>query len=485
MAIAAQYGPAVSMYRTRLLFSLLTAGFAAAMFFQFVAFALRDPDTYWHIKTGLDILANGAVPTVDTYSHTYAGSPWIAKEWLSQVAFALAYQAAGWNGVVLLALIAVGVAGGLLAWFLSSRLNPVLAFAIPLLAMFFAAPVFAARPHILTWPLIVAWTGLLLAASRDGRAPSLLVLMVLVLWANIHATFTLAFAIAGFAGLDYLARYGVSDRKTLTRWALFAVGCVAASLINPYGIAAITATMTVAHGNAAVPYIGEWGPLILKESPVQAVGLLGSLFGLLVLRPKIGWGRAAFIVFAAYMCLSHLRFLYVLFLLLPLIVFDDLADRLPASLRATPEETTSRTGFHGAWAGLLCLYTVAAFVAFQYRPTLPPQDAYPADAITFAKQQKLTGNVLNSYDLGGALILEGIPTFADGRSDQLFLGDFMEAVARMRHANGRKALEDAIAKYNIGWAILTPEDAATSPIQALPGWSRAYADPHAVIYVKS
>ena len=61
---------------------------------------LADPDIHWHITVGHWILQHGAVPTVDGYSYTFTGQPWIAKEWGSQVLMALAYDAGGWSGVV-------------------------------------------------------------------------------------------------------------------------------------------------------------------------------------------------------------------------------------------------------------------------------------------------------------------------------------------------------------------------------------------------
>src|SRR3979490_160210 len=51
---------------------------------------LGDPDSHWHIAVGNWILAHGAVPTVDSFPFTFAGQPWIAKEWLSQILLALA-----------------------------------------------------------------------------------------------------------------------------------------------------------------------------------------------------------------------------------------------------------------------------------------------------------------------------------------------------------------------------------------------------------
>ena len=58
---------------------------------------LADPDTHWHIAVGTWILEHGAVPDVDIYSFTFAGQPWIAKEWLSQVLAGSTLVRAAWS----------------------------------------------------------------------------------------------------------------------------------------------------------------------------------------------------------------------------------------------------------------------------------------------------------------------------------------------------------------------------------------------------
>ena len=68
----------------------------------FSAAALNDGDTWSHVATGQWILQHGAVPRADPFSYTFAGAPWTAHEWLSEVLFALAFRAAGWSGVALL-----------------------------------------------------------------------------------------------------------------------------------------------------------------------------------------------------------------------------------------------------------------------------------------------------------------------------------------------------------------------------------------------
>src|SRR5215475_6106354 len=86
---------------------------------------LNDPDTYWHIAVGRWIVEHRAFPHVDPFSATVAGTPWIAKEWLSQLLYTGAHAFADWPGVVVLAAAAAAAAFGLLAYFLLQKLAPV------------------------------------------------------------------------------------------------------------------------------------------------------------------------------------------------------------------------------------------------------------------------------------------------------------------------------------------------------------------------
>ena len=91
---------------------------AAAAYSLLIALAprlLSDPDTYSHIALGRWILEHNAVPTTDPFSATLRGTHWVAFEWLSQVAFALAHAFGGWTGVVALTSAAMAVALGLLS----------------------------------------------------------------------------------------------------------------------------------------------------------------------------------------------------------------------------------------------------------------------------------------------------------------------------------------------------------------------------------
>ncbi|TGQ64944.1 MAG: hypothetical protein E5V49_02460 [Mesorhizobium sp.] len=488
-AIVPAFSPLADTQRARLIFCLIGACVMATVLAAFGSLTLQDPDSWWHVKVGLDLLANRTPPTVDTYSHTFAGQPWIAKEWLGQVLLALAYGAGGWNGVVTLIIGTICLAVFLSGWFLSAHLKPILAAALAFVAAFLISPIFTARPHVFTLPIIVVWTAMLFRAAQEEKAPPLWLLGLVVLWANLHATFTLSFVIAAFAGLDLLARTGLSKPALLAKWVAFGLLCPLVSLLHPYGVKAILATLTVAYGNEAVPLIQEWLPFNAQEQHFQEAAILVGLFGLLTSRLRIGWAKALFIVFTLHVYLSHQRFVYLFFLLVPLVIAVEVARQYP-SLSTNAWLAEKRDGlerffarqFHmicGAAAVLLVGAVLALNSAYQVAPS-PKTSA--SGALAFAQDHHLSGNVLNSYNFGGTLIFHGIKTYIDGRTDQLFLDGFTKADDETGRSGGRPLLEARLKKYAIGWALLSADDSRIPFFEEL-GWKRAYADDYAVIYL--
>ena len=94
-----------------------SAALAASLLYYSILFAfpnylLADPDTFWHIRFGQWVLDHAQFPTVDFFSYTAAGKPWITTEWLSGFFFAAAFKFGGWHAVVFLAAFHSGVVLG-------------------------------------------------------------------------------------------------------------------------------------------------------------------------------------------------------------------------------------------------------------------------------------------------------------------------------------------------------------------------------------
>jgi hypothetical protein len=484
--------PATEARRMRLIVSLLAAAVMAAILLARTPALLQDPDSWWHIRVGLDMLATRTFPTIDSYSHSFAGQPWIAKEWLSQVLLALAYRGAGWNGVALITVAAISSMVFLLAWQLGETLKPSLAMGLALSLALLSASVFTARPHVFTLPIIVVWTACLFRAAGAGRPPSFALLGLLWLWTNLHASFTLGFVIAAIAGLEILIRHRLTQPRLLAQWCFFGALCPLVSLINPYGLKAILATFTVAGANEAVPLITEWRPFNASATPLNEAALLLMLLGLLVSGFRIGLVRALFVLLTLHLYLAHDRFVYAFFLLVPVVLAAQVAEQFPGvSIRAWmmgPRDGLERflLGHHRLALGVSAALVLVAGAISAGGPAVEPgQKTSAKDALAFATQHGLSGPVLNSYEFGGTLIFHDIKTFIDGRTDQLFLNGFTQADDAMGRSTGKPLLETQLRKYGIDWALLSAGDARIPFFAELPGWTRAYSDRYAVIYTRS
>ncbi len=477
--------------RIRLVFCLAAALFITLMLCAYAKALLQDPDNWWQVKVGLDLLASHAVPTVDPYSYTFAGQPWIAKEWLGQVILAGAYTTFGWAGVAFVTIFAVSMTMFFLAWVLSASLKPIIALALTIAVTMAVAPVYNARPLIFSFPIIVLWTGLLFRAAQDQRSPSFWALGLIMLWANLHGTFTFGFIIAAFAGLDYLTRARFSQPRVLAGWIAFGVLSVLVTMINPYGYKAILATFTVASGNEAVSLITEWRPFDARSDIGGEISLLLVIAAVLISGFRMRWTHAAFFVFTLHLFLSYSRFQYLWLLLVPVVLAVDVAAQFPAlSMRRWVTEPRERiekaiaAHAHAIGGCLVACWLAVAALFITYSTVAPSDKTSASGALAYAKQHALSGNLLNAYDFGGSLIFHGIKTYIDGRTDQLFLGGFAKASFQMGSSAGKPILEEQIAKHDIRWALLTADDDRLPFFKELPGWRQAYADEFAVIYVK-
>ncbi|WP_374332260.1 hypothetical protein [Aestuariivirga sp.] len=448
---------------------------------------LGDPDIWWHLKTGAWILQHKAVPTTDTFSYTFAGQPWIAKEWLSQVIYYLAFAAGGWNGVAALVAIVVGVAAGLLYRSQSESLRPSMAASVVLVCMLLTSSAITARPHLLTLPLLVIWIAGLFKASQKGSAPNFLLLVVILAWANLHAAFTMGFVIAFFAFLDFLETWRLTRKPALLAWLGFLALCPLVTLIHPYSYQAMMATLSVFRSNEGALPIGEWQPFDAQQQTVHAGVLLLLLFAALTSGFRLGLARALLIVVLTYLFMTHVRYAFFLYPVLVLLVAPVVARQFPklsaVHWRSQPlDSAEQRMSAAFAPAAAVMSAVTVAMIGLQawILPTAPPQMVAVTGAIDYVKSHGITGNVLNHYNFGGPLVFNDIPTFVDGRTDQLFIGSFGKEMQDGRE--DAAIFAQTLAKYDIRWTILPPDDPRLKLLQAMPGWKQVFADKFAVVY---
>ncbi len=278
----------------------------AAVVFCIVLFAppvLNDGDTWAHIAVGRWILLHQAVSWADPFSFSFADRPWIASEWLSELAMAIAHRLGGVTGVLILTAIAAALAAGLLMRHLSIWLDPLPALVVFVFGTTCGAASVLARPHMLALPVLELWTaGLLIARSRNV-APSVWLLPVMVLWANLHGSFAFGLFLIVPLGLEaWLA----GPPRAARDWAVFLAAAIVAALVTPYGWHGLIPPfrlLAISHlGN-----IGEWRSLDLSTPQPLEIALLVVLYVCLSRGVRIPPVRLLLVMGLLHMALQHTR----------------------------------------------------------------------------------------------------------------------------------------------------------------------------------
>ncbi|MDX9992946.1 MAG: hypothetical protein RBS68_12980 [Anaerolineales bacterium] len=188
---------------------------------------LTPQDYWWYLRVGEETLAGGAVPSVDRYSYTLAGTPLVYPAWLAAVLLWLCYAGGGLPATFLMRGLLLGGAYGLFWYSLRRVSGPRLATVLTIILVLSSSSNWSIRPQMFAIPLFVGSLFIFYAwHERDSRLVWMLPLISL-LWANIHSSFALIFILGGSGFI-----FGKGNRKALG--AALSLSILTA-MINPVG----------------------------------------------------------------------------------------------------------------------------------------------------------------------------------------------------------------------------------------------------------
>ncbi|WP_156256142.1 hypothetical protein [Sandarakinorhabdus oryzae] len=455
--------------------SALAAPIAVACWVVTVLFnpgLFNDSDTNWHLAAGDLILRTGTIPTVDPFSWTATGRPWVAHEWLSEVFMALAYKAASWTGLAMLAAAALALILSIIAIRAGQWLEPQRAVTMMIVVAAALAPTTMIRPHLLAFALLTVWTMLLIDARRKDRVPPWWSVLVLVLWVNMHASWVLGIALSGAFGFEALLR-SQSRLRALRNWSVFGIACLAATLINPQGFALWAYPFDVST-MSTLYLIEEWRPMDVRKDALHLASMALVLIGVIRLHRQMGIVRILLLAGLMLMAILHIRHLAPFVLVSSLVLLDAVRDD---SRWGTP--TSLRPGRAVIVGSLIIL---AGFGARLFIPLVRQDNgANPMAALAAVPPQIRALPVINHYDFGGVLILNGIRPYVDGRADMY--GDvYMQQYIRIL-AGQPDAVHKVLADGKVGWIIVQPKNGLVATAEK-SGWRRLHADQWAVVLIR-
>jgi hypothetical protein len=447
-----------------------------------------DPDLWWHLRTGQDILANHTIPHTDIYSYTKAGSEWVTHEWLSEVIFFSIFRVAGWAGLItiLSTLIAVAV---YIAYRRCEGKPYVAAFSI-LLAAAASAPLFGIRPQMLSFLLTSIYIALLSRFLTEERTKLLWPLpAMMLLWVNLHAGYAL--------GLGLIGLYAVSAAldgkwRLLRPLGLSLLVSTAVVPLNPNGLRMFSYPLETLRSPSMAAYIEEWAsPNFHQVTYLPLALLLFVLIGVLAMSPKrTTLGEVFLIVVTGFGALRSVRHIPIFALIAAPVIARNLWAIMVARSWEKWFTKPEAPAMGMALAinlllllspiGVACL-RVGHFVTYQQKYEAKN---YPQKAVDFLAEKQLTGPIYNQYGWGGYLIKRLYPNYRvyiDGRAD--VYGDaFM--IEAMRTYDGREGWKEPLDRLSISTVLVSPDAPIASLLRVDGEWKTAYEDEQAVIFTR-
>jgi hypothetical protein len=469
--------------------ALLGTFLVGRVFVQARAFFV-DPDVWWHIRVGQNILATHHWPTNDPFSFTVSGTPWLAYEWLGDVLIGSVERFAGLRGLD--ALLIVMASAVMLALYYYATLrsgNSKAGFSAAVLLCSLAFASFNLRPQMLGY-LFLILTLIVLEHFRRGKSRALWFLPPLFLiWINTHGSWVsglgviFVFWACGLVGFHLgnvkARRWSPTERLRLEFAFLL---CIATIAFTPYGTRLAAYPFTVATSLPVnVGNVFEWFPMPFNvpEGKLFLAVVLGFFVAQMVVRPVWQLAELALFFFGTMMACLHVRFL---------VFFVPFFAPLFATLVAQWFPRYDRTKEKYVPNAILMTAAVAAIVwYFPSRADLQKtvEQGFPVKAVEYLRQHPVPGPMYNTYRFGGYLVFSRWPeqkVFIDGRGDLYEVnGVFSDYLAI---ANLKPPAFSVLKVYGIQTCVLERKEPLATVLTHHPDWKQVYADDVSVLFVR-
>jgi hypothetical protein len=440
-------------------------------------------DLWLQITIGGMIWNSGEIPATLLFPFTEVKDfAFHSHEWLSSVAFFLLNEALGHDRLQVASWL-FGMATFGLAWRLAFRLTASfpLSLFLALLAMTAANYRYALRPEIFACLFVLIELNLLTEYRLSGRRTWLAGLVPLaLLWANCHGSFPIGLVIASL----FAAGEAISARRVAAGvpYGIALAGMAAATLLNPKGVELFYFAWDLRRWQVLQTYIIEWtgtfsAPFMAERGFWPYLFLLALCAAALVVYRRRATATEVLLL-AVFGALSADRQRYVVFFaLVAPFVLAQLAG--PAAL-AGRRLTAALAALGAAGVGLLFVF---GNLQGAY-PYSTPSWSFSPPLVEYIEQERLGGNVINSYELGAELIHRFYPTLRpsiDSRIDSYGEPYFLHMLALL--SDEREMLK-FIDQYDVRYMLLLRRDFETvKPMQGLlrSGWRLKFADHKAVL----
>ena len=385
---------------------VLVVLFTTSVFFALRFDAVTDTDVWWHMAIGRWIVEHGAIPRTEPFSAFGAGKHFEAYSWLFELFVFWCYQRLGLVGIVVYS-CAMTVSITAAVHHLIRRLNSsfLLGVVTTFLVVYTMGRLYTPRPWLASILFFTLELDILLHARKTRESRELLWLPVIfVFWVNIHIQFVDGLVVLGIALAEALVATRWSTiqtnfRAAKTTWVF--LGCILATLINPYGLNIYKVAYDLVYQGAALPQLPELSAISFRSFDDWCV-LFIALAAVAVLarvrRPS--FFEVALLAFSILVSFHAQRDIWVLAIAGAAIIATGLTqsdgDQFQLKASAIPFVVSASVAF----AGLAFLGEGINNSELQEKLN----SSLPVQAVETIKQQGREGPLFNDYGWGGYLI---------------------------------------------------------------------------------
>ena len=437
-------------------------------------------DLAYQVRAGEVMLDTHRVLTTDPFTFTAAGHSWLNQQWGAEVLFAALWRSAAWGGIAVVWGLLVGLA--CLFVYLGCRARGASASVAACLTLggyVVAAPILMMRPQLFGIVLFAA-TGWIVA-NRD-RSPARLwaVPVLAAVWANVHGSFVLLFAVLLVAWFE---------EGTAGRWrrrlALVGGLSAVATLVNPFGIRVWTYVTSIAANPTISGRVAEWGPPSVR-TPLGALffgSVLATFVFLSTREHRASLVTLVALCFYALLGMAAVRGVVWWALACPVLIAP--------SLHAVAPRESGRSFVNVAFLVALAILLAVAYPAARGQD---PVSGGPA-VLTYAPE-RLVDAVRGTVPAGSRVFASEVygswvefslpedPVFVDPRIE-VFPEDVWDDYFVVE--DGRPGWDATLRRWDVDALILHPGWASglLAVIDESPDWHLVTASPDGSVYVRS
>jgi len=469
----------------------------SALWFSIVALEISllagkfidQSDIWWHLRNARELLTSHAFLRADSYTYTAAGTPLQNHEWLSEVAYYLAFRAWGLHGPLAVEVVVLWLTFATVYYLALRRgANCSDAGLVTIAGVALGSYSFAPRMHQFGW---LCLAGLLLVLERFQRTGKGLWMLppLFALWANLHGSWAYGLVVIGVFIASGLLQ-GQWGKVAAERWTpaelkkLLAASTlsVAALFINPYGYRLVWYPFEVYtwYGRGGLlDNVAEWKSVDFhqpwgKLTMFMLLGLLAAAW----FSPRPWKLRDILLsLFAVWASLVHLRFLLFAAIILIPILGPRL--RLLSPYHANKDKP---------WLNLVMTVFIAGLMLWMFPSTAQLQESidgwFPRDALPFMQRKQMSGRLFNLAEFGGYIEWNTpeLKTFVDGRADVFVNNGIFDDYMKINAIENPFELLD---KYKIEYVLFPVNRRLSYVLDRSERWRTIYGDNVVKLYERA